>query len=69
MTPPEAQVLEAVRAYIAKHGYSPSTRDLMAATGVPSSSTIHRRLAALQRLGLITQEPHKVRTVRLTQPA
>jgi repressor LexA len=59
-------VLDALKAYIDAHGYSPSLRDLCNITGL-SQGTVHTSLNALDRRGLVTWEPSHARTVRPTR--
>lgn len=52
-----------------KHGFAPSVRELQAATGVASMSTIHRDLVALRDEGLIEWDTNRNRTIRVTSNA
>ena len=60
------QVLEAIRNYIAQHGYSPSTRELSALVGIGSTQTMHKYLHHLRAEGRITFHPYRNRTIRLS---
>ncbi len=59
---------EAILAAIAEHfetaGYSPSTRDLAAATGL-ASSTVQFHLDELVRIGRVQRDPKVPRSLRL----
>ncbi|MCD7788467.1 MAG: transcriptional repressor LexA [Firmicutes bacterium] len=63
---------KAVYAYIAesihKNGFSPSVRDIKAALGIKSTSTVHAYLGRLEEKGYITKDDGKSRTVRMVFP-
>lgn len=48
-----------------QEGRSPSVRDICAATGLKSTSTVHSHLKTLQNLGFISKEDKLNRTIRL----
>lgn len=48
-----------------QEGRSPSVRDICAATGLKSTSTVHSHLKTLQNLGFISKEEKLNRTIRL----
>jgi repressor LexA len=48
-----------------QYGYPPSVRELQAAVGLSSMSTIHRDLVALRDEGLIEWDPNRNRTIRV----
>ena len=48
-----------------QNGRSPSVRDICAATGLRSTSTVHNHLKTLKSLGLINQDDKLNRTIRL----
>jgi repressor LexA len=52
---PERQqrILAAIRDWVVRHGYSPSTREIADAVGLRSSSTVSRHLAALEERGFL----------------
>ena len=52
------------RAFTAERGYPPSVREIGERVGLSSSSTIHARLKALERRGLISRDPTKPRAMR-----
>jgi SOS-response transcriptional repressor LexA len=53
LTARRRQILACIRTYIAEHGYAPAVRDIMAAVGLESPSTIHHHLGELERAGYI----------------
>lgn len=49
----------------AQTGHSPSVREICAATGLRSTSTVHTHLKALKKLGFIDKEEKLGRSIRL----
>ena len=66
MTPRQHDVLEFVRAYIAREGWSPTIREIAKGIGLSSPQPVHRHLRALEREGLIERGlgPRQIRLVR-----
>ena len=62
----QGQIISVIERYIAVHGCSPSSRDIAAAAGFKSPSTVLRHLKAD---GYITYQPGVPRTVRVLRPA
>ncbi|MEU4392449.1 transcriptional repressor LexA [Kribbella sp. NPDC023855] len=54
---PERQqrILVAIRDWVVKHGYSPSTRQIGEAVGLRSSSSVSKHLAALEEKGFLSR--------------
>lgn len=65
MYPQEPQMVEAIRDFVYKHGYSPSVRELAASIGVASTSTAHLILRSLREKGTVTWKDGQDRTIRL----
>src|SRR5580698_138530 len=65
-TEKQTQVLAAIDAFRAEHGYPPSVREIGERVGLSSTSTIHAHLKALERRGLISRDPTKPRAMRST---
>lgn len=65
LTERQIQVVEAIRAWVARYGYPPSTRDLASELGVTSTSVVHDHLVRLRRMGVIEWEPNRARTLRV----
>ena len=59
-------VLDAVRQFSEDNGYPPTVRELAGLLGVSSTSTVHARLATLERAGLLERDPTKPRALRPT---
>ncbi len=60
------RMLRFLEKYISEHGYSPSVRDIGAALGFRSTSTVHRYLKELHEEGSITYADGKRRAITLT---
>ena len=61
-------VLDYVNEHIEQNGYPPSVREICAALGFKSTSTVHIYLKALEDEGKIIKSPSKPRTLRVMQP-
>ena len=59
----DLRVFEFIKAYIAKHGTPPSTRDIATALNIPSTNTVQRRKLALQEAGYISFVPRVARSI------
>ena len=69
MTRP-GQILQVIERYIARHGCSPSNREIAAAAGLKSASSVLRHLQQLRADGYVSYQPGVPRTVRiLPRPA
>jgi repressor LexA len=51
--------------YVDRHGYPPTVREIGAAVGLASPSTVHAHLANLERAGLLRRDPAKPRALEL----
>jgi repressor LexA len=51
--------------YVDAHGYPPTVREIGAAVGLASPSTVHAHLANLERAGLLKRDPTKPRALEL----
>jgi repressor LexA len=69
LTDRQREVLEAFQADTAARGYPPTVRELGAALGLSSLSSVHEHLAALERKGWIVREAGSPRATRLTPTA
>lgn len=65
LTPREQKTLDYIIDTINRKGYSPSVRDIMAAVGYKSTSTVYNCLQKLELFGLIQKEEGKSRTIRV----
>ncbi|HPW18715.1 MAG TPA: transcriptional repressor LexA [Candidatus Aminicenantes bacterium] len=69
MTPRQAEVLEAVEAFILGRGYGPTIRQLGAALGLPNPSAVLKHLQSLERKGYISRAEGGLRVAALPGPA
>ncbi|MBM6775283.1 transcriptional repressor LexA [Olsenella profusa] len=58
-------IYDFIRAYSAEHGYPPSVREIGAAVGLASPSTVHMHLKVLEEQGLIKRDSKKPRTIEV----
>lgn len=65
LTRRQEQVLEFIRESVRTEGYPPTVREICAALGLSSPSTVHAHLANLERLGLLKRDPSKPRALDL----
>ena len=63
----QSAVLDCIRDYINKNGYPPAVRDICAAAGLSSPSTVHSHLNRLEKAGYITRDGGRNRSIRLTE--
>ncbi len=59
----EQRILEYMKEYLAKWGYPPTVRDIAAALGIKSTSTVHKAIAALEEKGCIKKQAGKRRAL------
>ena len=64
----QGQILEVIERYIAAHGCSPSNREIAAAAGYRSPSTVLRYLKQLKADGYLTYQPRVPRTIQVLRP-
>ncbi len=61
-----SQIQEFVKSYYQDNGCGPTTREIAEGIGVKSTSTVHRSISQMERLGLIVKGSHsQPRSVRL----
>jgi len=65
LTDRQRQVLEFIKSETRRNGYPPTVRDIGAAVGLSSSSTVHAHLDALENKGLIRRDPSKPRALEV----
>jgi repressor LexA len=59
----QRDILEFMKKTIAAKGYSPTVREICAALGIKSTSTVHSDIKTLEDKGLVKKDPSKPRTV------
>ncbi len=71
LTEREQRILDYMREYVAKWGYPPTVRDVAAALGIKSTSTVHKSIAALEKAGAIKKQAGKRRALDIvgSEPA
>jgi repressor LexA len=65
LTDRQRQVLDFIKSETERQGFPPTVRDIGAAVGLSSSSTVHAHLSALQAKGLIRRDPSKPRALEV----
>ncbi len=60
-------IYDYIKSYTEEHAYPPSVREIGAAVGLASPSTVHMHLKALEELGLIKRDSKKPRTIEVVQ--
>lgn len=58
-------IYDFIRSYTDEHGYPPSVREIGAAVGLASPSTVHMHLKVLEEQGLIRRDSKKPRTIEV----
>lgn len=58
-------IYDFIRSYSSEHGYPPSVREIGAAVGLASPSTVHMHLKVLEEQGLIRRDSKKPRTIEV----
>lgn len=59
------KILRFIDNYTRRHSCCPSMREIAAAVGIKSTSTVHGYITRMRRDGLITAEDHCPRTVQI----
>jgi repressor LexA len=67
LTDRQRQVLDFIKAEVARQGFPPTVRDIGKAVGLHSSSTVHAHLGALESKGLIRRDPSKPRALEVLE--
>src|SRR5688572_9968910 len=65
LTQRQRDILEVIERSVRERGYPPSVREIGAAVGLTSPSTVHSHLATLQRLGYLRRDPSKPRALEV----
>jgi len=63
MTPKQKQVLDYIKSYGTKKGYSPSLEEIRNHLGISSVSTAHFHVKALENLGMINKSENRARAI------
>ena len=65
ITKRQQQIYDFIRAYQQEKGYPPSVREMAAAVGLSSPSTVHAHLSVLEEHGLIKRDATKPRALEV----
>ena len=65
ITKRQQQIYDFIRTYQKEKGYPPSVREMAAAVGLSSPSTVHAHLSALEARGLIKRDKTKPRALEV----
>ncbi len=68
LTARQRKVLEFLRDEIAKRGYPPSMREIGAAVGLTSTSSVAHQLRTLEGLGYVKRDPNRPRALEIFLP-
>ncbi|WP_072370979.1 transcriptional repressor LexA [Thermophilibacter mediterraneus] len=60
-------IYDFIKTYSEEHGYPPSVREIGAAVGLASPSTVHMHLKVLEEHGLIKRDSKKPRTIEVME--
>ena len=69
MTKMQQKIYDYIAQTLVEQGYPPSVREIGAAVGLKSPSTVHFHLKHMEELGVIKKSGRKGRTITLTKPA
>lgn len=69
LTPKQQRIYDFIQDFAAQHGYPPSVREIGAAVGLKSPSTVHFHLKGLEEAGMIVKAEGKTRAITLASPA
>lgn len=65
LTPKQQRIYDYILTFTAEHGYPPSVREIGAAVGLKSPSTVHFHLKGLEEAGVIIKAEGKTRAITL----
>jgi repressor LexA len=65
LTHRQREILDVIERSVRERGYPPSVREIGAAVGLTSPSTVHTHLASLSRLGYLRRDPTKPRAIEV----
>jgi repressor LexA len=69
LTGRQQEIWDYLVTYVGRHGYPPTVREIGAAVGLASPSTVHAHLANLERAGFLKRDPTKPRALELRREA
>ncbi|MFD1859970.1 transcriptional repressor LexA [Aeromicrobium camelliae] len=68
LTPRQRKVLEFLRDSLRERGYPPSMREVGAAVGLASTSSVSHQLRMLEKMGFIKRDPNRPRALEIHLP-
>src|SRR5450759_1274770 len=68
LTARQRRVLEVIRNSVDRRGYPPSLREIGAAVGLQSPSSVSHQLSALERKGYLRKDPNRPRAIEVLSP-
>ena len=69
LTPRQRKVLDVIRDSVERRGYPPTIREIGAAVGLASTSSVSYQLSVLQGKGFLRRDPTKPRAVDVRLPS
>ncbi|WP_129598667.1 transcriptional repressor LexA [Anaerophilus nitritogenes] len=67
LTKQQEKILNYIKTIVNTKGYPPSVREICAAVGLKSTSTVHSHLSNLEKNGYIRRDPTKPRTIEILE--
>ncbi|WP_053957208.1 transcriptional repressor LexA [Inediibacterium massiliense] len=67
LTKQQEKILNYIKTIVSTKGYPPSVREICAAVGLKSTSTVHSHLSNLEKNGYIRRDPTKPRTIEILE--
>ncbi|GLF98246.1 LexA family protein [Streptomyces yaizuensis] len=61
----QADVVDSILSHVERYGFPPSMRQIGAAVGLSSTSSVAHQLLSLERLGVLGRDPHRPRAYRV----
>jgi repressor LexA len=68
LTTLQSAIVAFIRTHVTEHGYPPTVRDIAAAVGLVSPSSVAYQLGELARLGAIRRDPNLTRAIVVVDP-
>lgn len=65
LTKRQSEIFEFIKSQVDKTGYPPTVREIGAALGLHSPSTVHAHLAKLEKSGVLRRDPSKPRAIEI----
>lgn len=67
LSDPRKDIYDFIVAYAQENTYPPSVREICEAVGLTSTATVHTHLKKLEQQGLITRDPARQRSIRVSE--